>query len=392
MRSFAAYIFLVLSLFFAFTQGLPIPQSLPTRNVTISFNSSDVKFSPVGWEVVSSLPSQPSSLPFTFTNVIGATVGVSLPNGTVSVDYIGLPRSAGAAYGVCVDCDLIDEDLGSWYLINGNERNLIDDDQAAPTVLFSIVALDPKVVHTLTVTNIPDTRFRNTSQLTFQSLNIKVVDNGGANSGGSEPTNSTSPSDSSSPLSSTEPTSSGGSENPETTGTATSPANDQSESGTNSASAPAASSSSVAEHDKSPPQVATSTSSSNLTQVSNSVVALSVVVCLLVLFCLAVALILTYRHYRKRAAAKIDAESQAYGNSQWLTPKHMPFTGMQEVPLTGTPVRPRNPFENQFPPDVPLELETPGGSTLMNKRGDRRPRSSFGNNLHSHYGRGGALR
>jgi hypothetical protein len=408
MPSFAAYLCLVLSVFVAFTQALPIPPPLSTRNVTIAFNSSEVKYSTNNWEVISSLPSE-SSQPFTFSNVIGASFGVLLPNGTVAVDYIGVPRSAGAAYAVCIDCDLVDDTKGLWSLVDGNQPDLVNDDQATPTVLFSVVALDPTVRHTITVTNIPDTRFNKTSQITFHSLNIKVADNNGAgnseptesSTGTDKPTETSDPTDSSSSSDSAEPTS--------TSGTATS-SSEPTESATDSESGsePTSSSAPQAEHEKESPTVAAPSPSANVNnssngsngsadstaatktqKVSKSVIAVIVVVCVLALFCLATALVLMYRIRRKRAAAKVhDAESQAYGNSQWLPPKHVvPSTGMQEVPLSGAPPRPRNPFEDQFPPNVPLELETPGDSTLMNKRAVQRPRSSFGNGVYDYYDR-----
>jgi len=419
MPSFAAYLFLVLSVFVAFGQALPTPtpQTVPTRNVTIKFNSSDVQFSANQWEVISSL-SSPSSPPFTSSSDIGATFGVQLPNGTVAVEYIGLPRTGGAAYAVCLDCDLVDDTKGSWSLVDGNDPTLASDDQANATVLFTVADLDPSVIHTMTVTNILDTRFGN-SQLTFESLNITVVDNTNGNtepiepstgatsdtsgtSVTSEPT-STSDTVTSSPdsvptasatdsASSSEPTSPSASSPPTESAT-------DSESPSESTSVPTASpTASGALLQVSPSSAsanvnngsAESTAATKMQSVSQPVVALVVVICILGLFCLAAALILVYLIRRKRAVAKMrDAESQAYGNSQWLTPNHIvPLTGMQDVPLSGAPVRPRNPFEDQFPSDVPLELETPGDSTLMNKRGDRgaqRPRSSFGNGLYVHY-------
>jgi hypothetical protein len=425
MHSFAAYLCLVLSVFVAFGQALPIASKLPTRNVTLKFNSSEVQYSDHSWEVISSLPSDPYQS-FTFSDVIGATFGALLPNGTVGVDYIGVPRSSGAAYAICIDCDLVDDTKGSWSLVDGHQANLINDDQATPTVLFSVVDLDPSVKHVITVTNIPDARFNNTSQLTLGSLNIKVADNKGntepaeTSTGSAKPTKTSEPTDSASD--SAEPTSTSTSDSesqstskptskptksasPKSESSATESASETSTPGTAtssseskptesvtdsesnsdptstsaSSSSPTASSSHDAQHDK----VSPTTAASGTQKVSNAVIALVVVVCVLALFCLAVALIFIYRIRRKRAAAKTrDAESQAYGNSQWLAPGHMPITGMQEVPLTGTPVRPKNPFEDQFPPDVPLELETPDDSTLMNKRGMRRPRSSFGNGLY----------
>jgi hypothetical protein len=125
-------------------------------------------------------------------------------------------------------------------------------------------------------------------------------------------------------------------------------------------------------------------------QIYQTVVALVAVFCIFSFFCLVAALVFVFHTRRKRALTKLrDAESQAYDNSQWLTPNHIvPFTGLQEVPLSGAPQRPKNPFADQFPPNVPLELETPSESTLVNKRGDRdvrRPRSSFGNGLYDYY-------
>jgi hypothetical protein len=421
MHSFAAYLCLVLSVFVAFGQALPIASKLPTRNVTLKFNSSEVQYSDHSWEVITSLPSDPYQS-FTFSDVIGATFGVLLPNGTVGVDYIGVPRSSGAAYAICIDCNLVDDTKGSWSLIDGHQANLINDDQATPTVLFSVVDLDPSVKHVITVTNIPDARFNNTSQLTLESLNIKVVDNKGntepaeTSTGTAKPTKTSEPTDSASD--SAEPTSTSTSDSesqstskptksasPKSESSATESASETSTSGTATSSSESkptesvpdsesnsdptstyasSSTASSSPHDAQHDKVSPTAAASGTQKVSNAVIALVVVVCVLALFCLAVALIFIYRIRRKRAAAKTrDAESQAYGNSQWLTPGHiMPITGMQEVPLTGTPVRPRNPFEDQFPPDVPLELETPDDSTLMNKRGLRRPRSSFGNGLY----------
>jgi hypothetical protein len=413
MPSLAAYLCLLFSLFVAFSQALPIPPTLSTQNITIAFNSSQVRYSPKNWEVISALPSE-SSQPFTFSNVIGASFGLVLPNGTVAVDYIGVPRSAGAAYAVCIDCDLVDETKGFWALVDGNQPDLVNDDQATPTVFFSVVALDPTVPHTMTVTNIPDTRFDNTSQITFHSLNVTMADNNGAgnlesSTGTAKPTETsdTTNSTDSSSAPPAEPTSETPSHSEtSTSGTATSSDSEPTESPTDSESDSESTSSSApqAEHDKVPPTVAAPSPSANVNngsngaadstaatktqKVSKSVIAVIVVLCVLALFCLATALILTYRTRRKRAAARIhDAESQAYGNSQWLTSNVAPVAGMQEVPLSGPPPRPRNPFEDQFPPNVPLELETPGDSTLMNKRAVQRPRSSFGSGMYDRYDR-----
>lgn len=375
MPSFAAYFcLLVLSLFVSFGQALPIPQqNLTTRNVTIGFNSSQVVFSPDSWEVVSAI--QGSDPSFTSSNVIGASFGVSLPNGTVGVDYIGVPRSAGAAYVVCIDCDLVDSTKGKWSIVDGNQPDLTNENQAAPIVLFSVVSLDPNVHHSLTVTNIPDTRFDNTSEITFESLNVKVANVTGSSTSGTATSSTISHSAASSSTSDSSASETSGAESEPT------PPPDAHVKVTPTSATPSPTANST-NNDS-----AESTSGTQTQKFSNTVIAVVVVVCVVVLFCLAAGLILVYRMRRKRAEAIFhDAESRAYDNSQWATPNHLaPFTGMQEVPLSSTPVRPRNPFEDQFPPDVPLELETPGDSTLMSKREMRRPRSSFGNGLYDYY-------
>jgi hypothetical protein len=50
---------------------------------------------------------------------------------------------------------------------------------SSQAVLFTINQLNPFSLHTMTVFNLPDTRFNDTSQLTFSSLNIVVLDTTG---------------------------------------------------------------------------------------------------------------------------------------------------------------------------------------------------------------------
>lgn len=360
----------------------------------ISFNSSLIQYSSNNWDRVSS-----SSQSFTSSDVIGASLGITLPNGTIGLDYVGLPRSSGAAYAVCIDCDLVNDTKGIWSLVNGNQPDLINQDEATPVVLFTVVALDPTVIHTITVTNIPDTRFNNTSQITFQSFNLKFADNSDntteTSTGTAKPTDTSDSSEPSSTSDSAEPTTTPVSDSESSSSTASSAG----EPTTTDDSEPTSSPSPDAVHVKASPTAAPSPSSTSANNgsadstaatktqsVSKPLIVVIVIICVLVLFCLAAGLIFLYRSRRKRADARVhDAESQAYGDSQWLPNNNLvPFTGLQEVPLSATPVRPRNPFEDVFPPDVPLELETPGDSTLMNKRGIRRPRSSFGNNLYGY--------
>jgi len=338
---------------------------------------------------------------FTSSNVIGAFFSVSLPNGTVGLDYIAVPRSGGATYEVCIDCDSVDETKGEWSIVDGNQPGLTNENQAAPIVLFSVVSLDPNVHHSITVTNIPDTRFDNTSEITFESLTVKVANVNGTSTPGT-PTSSTvshSAKSSQTPDSSSSETATSSTVSHSAKSSPTPDSSASKSSGAESGSTPPpaahvkASATSSTSVTPSPTVSSTnndsaeSTSGSQTQKVSNTVIAVVVVVCVVILFCLAAGLILLYRMRRKRAEAMFrDAESQAYDNSQWATPNHLaPFTGMQEVPLSATPVRPRNPFEDQFPPNVPLELETPGDSTLMSKREMRRPRSSFGNGLYDYY-------
>lgn len=106
---------------------------------------------------------------------------------TDRVSYVGLKRSGGSIYGICVDCTN-DSQLT---LIDGHDASLLDNSNALP-VSFTIqrtnliteatqstiftATLNPNSKHVLTVYNVADARFNGQSELTFSNLVISTPD------------------------------------------------------------------------------------------------------------------------------------------------------------------------------------------------------------------------
>ncbi|KAI0757164.1 hypothetical protein C8Q80DRAFT_81215 [Daedaleopsis nitida] len=118
---------------------------------------------------------------------------------TSEVFYQGFTASGGSRFVACVDCDLSDASGGSQQVVV-DAHDQAQDGQQPPVsssiftlcsarvsrrppsakcstglalpqrTLFSFVGLDTNTSHTLTVKNLQDGRFGNTSQLTFDSL------------------------------------------------------------------------------------------------------------------------------------------------------------------------------------------------------------------------------
>ncbi|KIY45361.1 hypothetical protein FISHEDRAFT_76544 [Fistulina hepatica ATCC 64428] len=138
-----------------------------SATLTITRGPSDSSLTLSGsWKNVSSIQC---------TNDLGLALTTTLPANSSSFEYIGYQRAEGSLYGVCIDCNTTTHE-SSYLIINGHNSSLTNATQDRnPTVLFS-ARVDPSTVHNLSIYNIPDSRFKNTSQLTFLSL-VMSIDN-----------------------------------------------------------------------------------------------------------------------------------------------------------------------------------------------------------------------
>ncbi|KIK71232.1 hypothetical protein GYMLUDRAFT_976369 [Collybiopsis luxurians FD-317 M1] len=106
---------------------------------------------------------------FRFTDNLGQALTVTLPSSTSSLNYVGLKRTGGSIYGVCVDCP--SGTTTNLELFSGHDNTLLDNADAEPATIFSL-NVDPAQEHTLQIVNVADNSLGGESELTFISIVI----------------------------------------------------------------------------------------------------------------------------------------------------------------------------------------------------------------------------
>ncbi|KAK0465367.1 uncharacterized protein EV420DRAFT_1637507 [Desarmillaria tabescens] len=149
--------------------ALCVSYSEAAHNVTINATDTSLHFTS-GWNVSQNSAGQQ----FLFIDELGTVLMASLPNATSHVFFIGLKRSGGSAYGFCLDCNA-QTNVGSIVIVDGHDPTLSNDTIAKLDVIFSS-SLDPSHNHILAMFNLPDIRFDNLSQVTFNSLIVTIED------------------------------------------------------------------------------------------------------------------------------------------------------------------------------------------------------------------------
>ncbi|OSX67709.1 hypothetical protein POSPLADRAFT_1072508 [Postia placenta MAD-698-R-SB12] len=133
------------------------------RNYTIGLADPFVTFS-TGWNTATYAKGE-----YVFADRLGDRVLALLPANTVAVHYVGLKQDAGALYAACLNCHTAD---GSRFmLVDASERC----EEPTTAILFSFSGLDPTQLHSLEVVNLEDPIFGFTSQITFGSFIVTVL-------------------------------------------------------------------------------------------------------------------------------------------------------------------------------------------------------------------------
>ncbi|KAJ4001314.1 hypothetical protein F5050DRAFT_1899638 [Lentinula boryana] len=148
----------LLSLFYLF-QVVAANASFTLENPSLIFSS--------GWQSLSS----PASRNFLSTDTLGHALTVDIPESTATLNYIGLKRTGGSLYGVCVDC--ASDSFSNLQLFSGHDSTLLNNADAEPATIFSL-NVDPQQAHVLQVTNVGDSNFGRESELTFVSIVVQV--------------------------------------------------------------------------------------------------------------------------------------------------------------------------------------------------------------------------
>ncbi|KAF9270421.1 hypothetical protein L218DRAFT_982958 [Marasmius fiardii PR-910] len=142
-------------------------------NRTIIFGDSSLDFS-AGW--LASHEQLSGGLFFTFSNVEAGGVQVALkgtlPDNTQRFEYIGLKRTGGSQYGICLNCG---DDDSSILAVDGHDGTLESDDRSIPAIIFSL-EVEHGRQNTFILFNLPDDRFGGQSSITFQSLVLTIDD------------------------------------------------------------------------------------------------------------------------------------------------------------------------------------------------------------------------
>ncbi|KAF9073706.1 hypothetical protein BDP27DRAFT_1318018 [Rhodocollybia butyracea] len=144
--------------FFVLLQVLAID----ANNVSFDLSAASLVLDP-GW-VTSSTS---ASGKFITTSSIGQALTITLPGSTSSVNYVGLKRTEGSIYGVCVDCD--SGTTNSLQLVSGTDSTLLNNADAEPTTIFSF-DVDPSQQHTLQITNVGNNSLDGEGEITFISV------------------------------------------------------------------------------------------------------------------------------------------------------------------------------------------------------------------------------
>ncbi|KAF5382983.1 hypothetical protein D9757_006349 [Collybiopsis confluens] len=144
---------------------LLVPLSLASNVVPQLALSQQSLIFASGWKSTSAA----ASGNFLFTDTLGQALTVTLPLSTSSLNYSGLRRTGGSIYGVCIDCPT--GATTNLQLFSGHDSTLLSNADAQPTTIFSL-DVDPSQEHILQILNLADSRFGNTSEITFISIAI----------------------------------------------------------------------------------------------------------------------------------------------------------------------------------------------------------------------------
>lgn len=173
------------------------------RNLTVGLADPLIAFSP-GWSTALYAGNQ-----FVFADGLGDEIVAVLPGASyllrvtrcanswsrlahaVAVHYVGFRQSGGALYAACLDCQTANATHFIWVDasdpcednvpvcdISLNYRPNYNPEYTPQSILFTFTGLDPGVLHTLEVVNLEDPAFGFTSQITFHSLIVTLVDSG----------------------------------------------------------------------------------------------------------------------------------------------------------------------------------------------------------------------
>ncbi|KAH9857937.1 hypothetical protein C2E23DRAFT_880617 [Lenzites betulinus] len=168
MLSFAATVNVVLLIFTVAAFYAPRPVAGAPTNTTLGLNSTLVAFTP-GWRAATF--AEDGSL-FAFADALNEEVRITLPQNITAVYYEGFRVAGGGLYLACLDC-VFNVTVGQLVGANASVIDAHDSRENGtqpPDTLFSFIGLDPTINHTLTVVNLEDPLFNNTSQITFDSV------------------------------------------------------------------------------------------------------------------------------------------------------------------------------------------------------------------------------
>ncbi|KAI0639241.1 hypothetical protein C8Q77DRAFT_47869 [Trametes polyzona] len=182
MLSFAANVNVLLLILSIVALHAPRRVAGAPTNTTLRLNSTLVSFT-TGWRVATFAE---DGSQFAFANGFNERVKITLPHQTTDVFYQGYKAAGGALFFACVDCvaDIVDL-VGGGIVATGavvvDAHDARENGTQPPDTLFSFTGLDPTVDHVLTVVNLEDPRFNNTSQITFDSVNVTLDSESGSN-------------------------------------------------------------------------------------------------------------------------------------------------------------------------------------------------------------------
>ncbi|KAF8649845.1 hypothetical protein AX16_005608 [Volvariella volvacea WC 439] len=136
---------------------------------TLIFNSANPALSfPRHWRMARSL----SGDSFLYTSNLGLVLTVKLPDSVTSISYLGYRRARGSIYGFCIDC----ANSSPVSFVDGHDPDIADNTQAVLSTMF-VIDLDATARHNLSLYNLPDPQFGNTSELTLHSLVVNLASN-----------------------------------------------------------------------------------------------------------------------------------------------------------------------------------------------------------------------
>ncbi|KAJ3929266.1 MAG: hypothetical protein NXY57DRAFT_432864 [Lentinula lateritia] len=107
---------------------------------------------------------------FLLTDTLGHALTVTIPESTAMINFVGLKRTGGSLYGVCLDC--ASGSVTNMQLFSGHDSTLENNADAEPALIFSL-DVNPDQAHVLQVTNVGDSSFGKQSELTFISIVVQ---------------------------------------------------------------------------------------------------------------------------------------------------------------------------------------------------------------------------